>query len=404
MAEPNDDEKRLKQLQAAEEELQRRRERGKLSQRAFRKRQSKASQDTREQNEKLKAAIEELVRVAGCNDRPELRKAIRNAALIAGVDARELDGPDDGGEGAVHFNNVDIDTAAINVISIISGEPDPAITIGPPDFYPPTAAASSSSQQRRRPLSPRLDYGLWFEGTSFMRLVDPPLDIVPYLGEGMYTLAGRINWACTEYLVGVCRRVAAASSLSACSTTGRSIDPEAALRGCAEIRRMVQHSPPLHDVRYVKAMAETRLDFRRRGYILVPKDSSEDATACAGKRDSAARLQRQVERDYAARGQETHVWATPEDVAQHVRAQLGDKGFARLEDMLRYQDNSPRITRPPGYVDGDGHSDDGMFGQTYALLRLLIQNLAESFVCFGDGPRWRADRVAALFTVRDWEV
>lgn len=64
-------------------------------------------------------------------------------------------------------------------------------------------------------------------------------------------------------------------------------------------------------------MAETRLDFRRRGYILVPKDSSEDATACAGKRDSAARLQRQVERDYAARGQETHVWATPEDVAQH---------------------------------------------------------------------------------------
>lgn len=120
-------------------------------------------------------------------------------------------------------------------------EPDPAITIGPPDFYPPTAAASSSSQQRRRPLSPRLDYGLWFEGTSFMRLVDPPLDIVPYLGAGMYTLAGRINWACTEYLVGVCRRVAAASSLSACSTTGRSIDPEAALRGCAEIRRSKFH-------------------------------------------------------------------------------------------------------------------------------------------------------------------
>lgn len=87
-----------------------------------------------------------------------------------------------------------------------------------------------------------------------------------------------------------------------------------------------------------------------------------------------------------------------------MRAQLGDKGFARLEDMLRYQDNSPRIMRPPGYIDGDGHIDDGMFGQTYALLRLLIQNLAESFVCFGDGPRWRADRVAALFTVRDWEV
>lgn len=120
-------------------------------------------------------------------------------------------------------------------------EPDPAITIGPPDFYPPTAAASSSSQQRRRPLSPRLDYGLWFEGSSFMRLVDPPLDIVPYLGEGMYTLAGRINWACTEYLVGVCRRVAAASPLSACSITGRSIDPEAALRGCAEIRRSKFH-------------------------------------------------------------------------------------------------------------------------------------------------------------------
>jgi hypothetical protein len=32
------------------------------------------------------------------------------------------------------------------------------------------------------------------------------------------------------------------------------------------------------------------------------------------------------------------------------------------------------------------------------IVRLLLKNLAESYICFGDGPRWRADRVYALFS------
>lgn len=39
-----------------------------------------------------------------------------------------------------------------------------------------------------------------------------------------------------------------------------------------------------------------------------------------------------------------------------------------------------------------------MLAQASSLLRLLIQNLAESFICLGDGPRWRADLVGSLFS------
>ena len=60
------------------------------------------------------------------------------------------------------------------------------------------------------------------------------------------------------------------------------------------------------------------------------------------------------------------------------------------------------------YYDGDGGDKDcqaaaaacqELAAQTYVILRQLIQNLAQSFTCFGYGPRWRADCVSSLFTV-----
>ncbi len=43
-------------------------------------------------------------------------------------------------------------------------------------------------------MSPRLTYGLWFEPDRAIRIVHPPRDIVPYVGDGMRSFAGAIFW------------------------------------------------------------------------------------------------------------------------------------------------------------------------------------------------------------------
>ena len=73
--------------------------------------------------------------------------------------------------------------------------------------------------------------------------------------------------------------------------------------------------------------------------------------------------------------------------------QLVDEAFARLEAVLRHHDGNggTKIFHVTGACKE-------RLEQTQAILRLLIQNLARSFTCFGDGPRWRAECVGSLFT------
>ncbi|RYC55079.1 hypothetical protein CHU98_g11130 [Xylaria longipes] len=78
-----------------------------------------------------------------------------------------------------------------------------------------------------------------------------------------------------------------------------------------------------------------------------------------------------------------------------MRRQLGAAAFERLERAAVAVAivNSPTLKA----VD-DGGVVAVHDGEVRDITRLLIRNLAESYTCFGDGPRWKADRISALFT------
>ncbi|KAI0139570.1 hypothetical protein F4776DRAFT_677563 [Hypoxylon sp. NC0597] len=369
------DSERLRQLEQAEEELRRRRERGKLAQRAFRNRHGKkASKDKRNETQKLKAAIEAIAKVASQDDRPELLQAIREAAEAAGSKL-DLQNSTNG----CHNGNIYPKSAlGPSLLLLNTGDPATANQAASTSLTTTTQCGfnctggfaewrlnnqkttSCGTRLDSETVRPRLDYGLWFNTDRFMRMDSPPLDIVPYLGPGMTTFAGRIFWASGEYLLNLCRRAEAYADTN----------PSIAKDANEKIWGMVQHSPPLHNVRYIIALAEARREFRDRGYI--------EGNNPAGETDSAELLQEHVLADYRSRGDDATVWLSPRAVENELRGRLGCVSYRTLEHALQL-------------------SDSKRTGPLPEVVKSLIYTLASTFICFGDGPRWRADRVSALF-------
>ncbi|KAI1086819.1 hypothetical protein F5B19DRAFT_487208 [Rostrohypoxylon terebratum] len=369
---------RLKELENAEEELRRRRERGKLAQRAFRKRQrNKASKEKRndtQMSQRLKAAIDEIVKVARSDDRPELLRAIREAAEASGSHARE--------SGEMGDDGVEEETShGESSTPCPSSNKDDLITTCTTTSYNRGSTEQTTSQNGNRldlrlnnqrsnssgtgmsseRMTPRLDYGLWFDAGRFVRIDDPPRDIVPYLGKGMKTFAGRLFWKCGECLLDLCRKAEAYDN----------INPLVAREANERIWNMVQHSPPLHNTRYIIALAEARREFRDRGYI--------ESNNPAGEADSAEILHKQVLEDYEKRGGDVAIWLSPTEVENELRRLMSDGLCGRVERVLENWGFNP---------EGDPLTK---------MVQSLIHAMSNSFICFGNGPRWRADRVAAMF-------
>ncbi|XXG99660.1 hypothetical protein Hte_006001 [Hypoxylon texense] len=367
------DTERLKQLEKAEEELQRRRERGRLAQRAFRKRQGKVSLDKRDETQQLKAAIGEIIRVARCDDRSELLRVIADAARVAKLDTRKIA---DGGNGEDRERRSTNPESPLPAGRNTTGSSDGALSAkSRADSQTSQDPADSQSewkldsqmaalQKPRMRVSPQLDYGLWFDTNRYVRTNEPPADIVPYLGKGKSTFAGHIFWACGEHLLDLCRSV----------ESNASANPRAAKEATEKIWTLVQHSPSLHNVQYIRALAEARAEFRDRGYI--------EGNNPAGEVDSAEHMQRLVAQDYESRGEDTTDWLTPPDVEHYLRKRMSQESFKYFENLL--------------YIMDTYHSP--LDCPLVALVRSLIQDLATSFICFGDGPRWHPDRISAIFS------
>ncbi|KAK6951603.1 hypothetical protein Daesc_006125 [Daldinia eschscholtzii] len=368
------DPERLKQLEQAEEELRRRRERGKLAQRAFRKRHNKTTRDKHDETQRLKEAISKIVRVARHDDRPELVKAIREAAGVTGLDeqtttelydegrtqAERTAEPSQSSSGSRHTLPV-VGVSSTELGTKAQGMP---LSIG-------TRMGWVLKTQDPAPLgrgsdvewtSTRLDYGLWFDTSRFIRADKPPSDIIPYLGKGMHTFAGRLFWACGELMLEQCRRV----------ELYEHTNPRKAREAQEVIWNMVQHSKPLHNVRYIIALAEARREFRDRGYI--------EGNNPAGEIDSAFILQEQVMNDYKSKGEDTTGWLSPMAVELELRKCLSLESSRRLDRVLQTWDSNQ------------------VEGPLLDMIQSLIWKLAASYICFGDGPRWRTDRILALFS------
>ncbi|KAK0720148.1 hypothetical protein B0H67DRAFT_552379 [Lasiosphaeris hirsuta] len=233
-------------------ELSQRRERGRLAQRAFRRRQIDTIRELREDNQALREAIDQISRAAARgpaqshNDQASLQAAIQNAFRVAGLNssvARAPTGANDGDyDGDFHTpgpsgqqqqqqqqqqqhqqgmvvedmnSNIDFTTLGAPLLptppqmstSLTTAQQNHHLIMDNLSLYgqtarpaaqmtsPPRFSASKGGVGGDARMSPRMTYGLWFEPDRAIRIVQPPRDIVPYVGDGMRSLAGAIFWA-----------------------------------------------------------------------------------------------------------------------------------------------------------------------------------------------------------------
>ncbi|KAK5635676.1 hypothetical protein RRF57_011388 [Xylaria bambusicola] len=339
-------------MRAAEEELRRRRERGKQSQARFRKRQAEAAQETRAQNEKMKTAIAAIVRAAQRSDQNGVLEAVRAAADVAGVDGlglnQETSGEDlKSGDGNVRHSSLVKDSRQ----STSSNMQHLRLKI------PMNQAHSNSAKPWSRDilagcLSPRLDYGIWIDTPK------PPAYIMPFIGEGRYTFRGHLYWACTDYLIALCRVITTPHSQSlwfggqpgSCPTPQEAED---------RVWTHIRHWPPVENVPMLQSMAEKQVYYRDCGYSDNAACNEELGTCPLGHPIG-----------------DPNIWMSITDLERH-------RCLFRLERTIA--------------VCCVKQSTKAMSEDLVSVVRLLMKNLAESFICFGDGPRWRTDAVSTLF-------
>ncbi|KAI1818070.1 hypothetical protein GGS20DRAFT_388176 [Poronia punctata] len=386
---------------SAEEELRRRRERGKLSQARFRKKQSQEIQAMREQNESLKLAISRIVNAAQQGSRQTLFNAIRDAGDIAGINASAItDKSSDSGsfddstiadDAAKGFEPVSPENHGLEEDNTTNSSPstpsrwDNRSNTTERQVHSRAWAASCAALKRKtasrssRGLSPRLDYGIWIDASRAVRVSEPPPLIAPFLGKGQNTFAGQVFWACADYLIALCRVVT--TPRSPCEWFDRQPEKRPGPREAEQrVWSIIQHTPPIGNIKLALTLAEAHLEFREHGHIYGDSPVSNG--------DTNTLLQRDLEEQYAALGMDMSAWISVRELETHVRQKLGGEAFARLERAIAAHNSKTIDPTCQGLLSSS---------DVCQIVRLLIKNLAESYVCFGDGPRWRVDSISALF-------
>ncbi|KAI0145083.1 hypothetical protein GGR57DRAFT_320861 [Xylariaceae sp. FL1272] len=364
---------------AAEQELKRRRERGRLSQARFRKRQAQVSNEMRDENQRLKDAIAQIVKKTQSSDRLALIEAVRAAASIAGVDASGFNDQVQDTDPVAHMatperacnareSNDVVPLDSMHIIAEKACTNNSAACLS-------VEASSIMTSAPSRPLSPRLDYGIWLDATRAVNICKPPQDIAAYIGEGQHTFAGQLYWACADYMVNLCRIITMPSAPSPWFRDAPSTRPDAREAEQRVFQRL-QHSPRLTNVRLAQALVEAHTEFRDHGYVLG------NSLLAA---DPSQQLAQAVEQDFAARSEDMESWLDVPKIEAYLQRQLGTEAFSRLNKfMVRTATACPLE-----------HTQE-LDLEAYKIIKLLIKNLAESYTCFGNGPRWRADCVAVM--------
>jgi hypothetical protein len=360
---------------------QRRRDRGKVAQRAFRQRQSAVVQKLKEEHEKLKSLVGEIVQSAGGDDAAQLRAAIIQAGNAAGLDLSILDAGDkendssysrtsEGLSATLHPSMAELSTGntlyADTTLALpssfrVEGEPVGGYDEQTTQILHATAVYNSYGQSGH--MSPRLDYGLWPDQDRCPKVVLPPDDIVPFLGAGMHTFAGNIAWACLEYAYSFLRE-----AIWKHRTAGRhSLPPGLAAR--TFLIQSLRPSKQLHVVAYITARIQARLEFRKLGYI------RGDNPAVNMEYDQM--ITRRILQSFLDNGVEIDQWWSVSDVERYTIEKMGVARFVLFQAALG------RGEAP--YIEA---------------LRPLTRALAQSFVCAGEGARWRADHI--MMVVDAW--
>ncbi|KFA74230.1 hypothetical protein S40288_08968 [Stachybotrys chartarum IBT 40288] len=269
----------------AEDELRRRRERGRQAQAAYRKRQTRAVGSLAEQNHDFRQGIGRLVNAARGDESREVADAISELARAAGIAYQprlvaQVDRDDVQGRCSADLV-IDAKTQSF------SSKGQESLRYGPDA---PTKAAN------------RLDCDIWFDPMQCVKVSLPPDDILPYLGLAAETFAGRVFWAIMER-----------------AQTRIPSQPAALARqalGHSDATRRIKAS-------FIRSMVDARLEYKRTGGI-SPRH------AAAAEADLGMVVHRRVVDEYRVRGRRPEAWLSCVGVEEHARWMMAGDAFGLL--------------------------------------------------------------------------
>ncbi|KAF5597956.1 hypothetical protein FPANT_3949 [Fusarium pseudoanthophilum] len=235
-----------------QDELTRRRERGRRSQAAFRKRQAQSNHALADQNARLKQGIQRLLDTAQGDERPEMLGIFRELAVAADLEAPPK--VSTGGTGLSSTETSIDDTAATDADSLQSLLNDIALPLSP-----------------SQPTQYRLECSMWLDPLHYLRVSLPPQDILPYLGPGAETFAGLLFWSVMEHYQTVCTQHNAKTV----------------------IQKGLKHSKATQDIKpsFIETMAKARVEYKQTGSI-------SQAHSVAAEKDLGLVLCNLIETEY----------------------------------------------------------------------------------------------------------
>ncbi|XXG95550.1 peroxisomal copper amine oxidase [Hypoxylon texense] len=379
-----------------------RRERGKLAQRAFRQRQIDTIRSLEDENQKLRDAISAICDVAG-QDSAALSLAISKARKVAGLPVAEAErqpsapaaiSSDDSGWSSNESND-----GIANVTPTTLPSEDDNLELTLPSFdssesnelWSQLLTADNSAVYDQPTTLKILDTGvdismlssmytgeqmnstavpeIWPDADRPLQMVQPPPDIVPYMGLGAYTVAGQLYWTAMAFGFNAIRAIVSSPS-----------PPPAAVDIVAEQFTFTMKYAALPQIMY---MMHARLLFRKHGYFQHPANRSADEQqywSWALDPHMARELGVDLGREFQRAGVSKDDFLTPLDVERRLRDRFRD-GYAVFEAALKGQ---------------------ALAEEHVACMRRLLQIMSRQSICFGDGPRWKPESVETL--ISGWET
>ncbi|KAM0549805.1 hypothetical protein ACHAPJ_009244 [Fusarium lateritium] len=321
------------------------RERSRVAQREYRKRHASKFQTLKDENQRLRNALKKIDRLA-------LKRGGKDQDLeTALVEAREMIGLE---------NNRD--DQALATSSSSSGSSDLTEITSSRLTYLSRLLSSDihlhaqSLGQNLEPPRLSLEQQMWTNTDRLVRIYESPSDAGKYLGDGLYTFAGTLYWACTR------------NTVSLWETYKLQMLGKPGLPAMNPMDRLFNHSKHLGDRRFLLSLALARLEYKHKGFIDLPHASTEMAWNNSVLPD----LRRKMELELEAKGQSLDWWKTPDDVQNHLMKYLEPSEVGELQALV------------------EGRGSEAVLTKYQPLVEMLI----DQFVCFTDGPRWNLIYVA----------
>ncbi|UZP46607.1 hypothetical protein NXS19_014419 [Fusarium pseudograminearum] len=317
------------------------RERSRVAQREYRKRHASRFNTLKDENQRLRDAlkrIEKLAQKRGGKDQ-ELETAL--------AEARETVGDEDTSDG----NGQRATSSSSGASDPITSERTSDISeLLSSDIHLHTQALGQDTAQKLSLAQP-----LWTDIDHLARIFEAPSDARRYLGEGLYTFAGSLYWACTRNTVSLWET-------HKLNMLGKPGPPD-----MNPMDRLFNHSKHLTDRRFMLSLALARLEYKQKGFIEHPHAGTEMIY-----RSVLPELRKKMEQELVAKGQGMEWWKTPREVESHLMKYLEPSEVDELQALIEGRGSTAVLTK----------------------YKPLMDMMIDEFVCFADGPRWNLIHVA----------